>query len=37
MDDNYFYRATKENKYCEKIIDPYKVRLCNDFLDYQNK
>lgn len=33
----YFYRATKENWYCEKISDPYKVRLCNDFLNYQNK
>lgn len=37
MDDNYLYRATKENKYCEKISDPYKVRLCTDFLNYQDK
>lgn len=37
MDDNYFYRVTKENGYCEKISDPYKIRLCYDFLNYQSK
>lgn len=31
------YRATKENKYCEKISDSYKAKLCNDFLDYIDK
>lgn len=33
----YAFKATKENGYCEKISDLYKVKLCNDFLNYQSK
>jgi hypothetical protein len=33
----YFYRATNENKYCNKISDDYKKTVCNDFLEYQKK
>lgn len=36
-DKIYNFRATSKNKYCEKISDPYKVRLCNDFLKYSNQ
>lgn len=36
-DKAYIFRATKENKYCEKVSDTYKTKLCNDFLNYQNK
>ena len=37
-----FYRATKENNYCDKIIDIYEEwkntkRLCKDFLEYLYK
>jgi len=34
-DKIYFYRANDENKYCDKIIDQFKKRICNDFLEYQ--
>jgi hypothetical protein len=34
-DKIYFYRATKQNKYCERITDDYKKTICKDFLEYQ--
>lgn len=37
FDKIFLYRATSENNYCEKISDPYRVRLCNDFLKYTNQ
>ncbi len=36
-DKIYFYRATIENKYCEKITDKFKVRVCKDFLGDQGQ
>lgn len=36
-DKIYNFRANSENKYCEKIFDPYKARLCSDFLKYSNQ
>ena len=35
-DNIYFYRATNKNKYCDKISDKFKVRVCKDFLIYQD-
>jgi len=35
-DKIYFYRATNKNKYCDKISDKFKVRICKDFLAYQD-
>jgi len=31
----YFYKSTKDNNLCDKITDKFKVRLCKDFLIYE--
>ena len=35
-DKIYFYRATKDNHFCNKIVDKFKSRVCKDFLLYQD-
>lgn len=36
-DKIYFYRANKKNHFCDKISDKFKMRICKDFLKYQEK